>query len=514
MAAKICVPCDFGIENLHNPFHGNVHVEFEDDSKMKVNSLILSWNSETFFYFFNELRLTNVEIKDFSKDAVIVFLESMYSGNVNLTKGLFRDIYKLSVAFKAKWITDRCREFLCMLCEHQSQKFEDLLFVFNEAIYAETILKTESLIDTVVEHFSRIKTIENLFVHRYLQENYTTITSATLEHLLLINKGDFSPFISVMIEYLIGGGINNATRSLISNSQIVEHFANNMDCYEEVYELLALKTDNLTVDDFKALSNLNLSVIRAIKTISKDYKKQDVLVKDIPNLFHDWNLFKDLSDEKTVEILSSLPNISYLMIIEMCDLLGLVRSRYLYILQNITQPFGTKSLFKIPSIFFQKLYYLDRFTNLPQNVVSEDDTAVIVGTETTVQQLLSTANLYKFYFKHPAAPQCEKDTECGFILKVTPCSKEETGRFDIELVTEGYPADIHCHDISAAHMHLVVEYYSYVGCGRSGRWLNMRISWRGRPEYQDVNLIEWGGYTVSHNGKARLVVYYDIRDRK
>ena len=168
MAAKICVPCDFGIENLHNPFHGNVHVEFEDDSKMKVNSLILSWNSETFCYFFNELRLTNVEVKDFSKDAVIVFLESMYSGNVNLTKGLFRDIYKLSVAFKAKWIADRCKEFLCMLCENQSQKFEDLLFVFNEAIYAETILKTDSFIDTVVEYFSRIKTIETcLFTATY-----------------------------------------------------------------------------------------------------------------------------------------------------------------------------------------------------------------------------------------------------------------------------------------------------------------------------------------------------------
>ena len=257
---------------------------------MKVNSLILSWNSDTFCYFFNELRLTNVEIKDFSKDAVIVFLESMYSGNVNLTKGLFREIYKLSVVFKAKWITDRCKEFFCMLCEHQSHKFEDLLFVFNEAIYAQTILKTESLINTVVEHFSRIETIENLFVHRYLQENYTTITSATLEHLLLINKGNFSPFISVMIEYLIGGEINNATRSLISNGKIVEHFANNMDCYEEVYELLALKlTDNFTVDDFKALTNLNLSVIRATKTISKTDKKRVVFVKDIPNanVFHD-----------------------------------------------------------------------------------------------------------------------------------------------------------------------------------------------------------------------------------
>ena len=508
MAAKICVPCDFGIQNLHDPFHGNVDVEFKEGSKMKVNSLILSWNSDTFCYFFNELRLTNVEIKDFSKDAVIVFLESMYSGNVNLTKGLFREIYKLSVVFKAKWITDRCTQFFSMLCEHQSPKFEDLLFVFNEAIYAQTILKTESLIKTVVEHFSRIDTIENLFVHRYLQENYTAITSATLEHLLLINKGNFSPFISVMIEYLIGGGINNATCSLISNCKIVEHFANNMDCYKEVYELLAFNlTDNFTVDDFKALTNLNLSVITAITTISKTDKKWVVLVKDIPNVFHDWNLFKDLSNDKIVEILFSMPNISYFMIIELC--IFLLHKRSMFIQENITQVFGTRSLCKVPYTFYKSINNYNTLTSLPQTVFSEDDTTVIVGTETTtLQQLVATENLYKFYFHHPAAPQCEKDTECGFILKVTPYSKDEAGRFNIELVTEEYPADIHYHGISAAHMHLVVEYYS--NC----RWYNMHISWRGRPECTEGGFIKWGNDKFPGSKEVRLVVYYDIRDGK
>ena len=38
---------------------------------MKVKSLILSWNSDTFCYFFNDLEI-NIE-------AVMVFLESMYS---------------------------------------------------------------------------------------------------------------------------------------------------------------------------------------------------------------------------------------------------------------------------------------------------------------------------------------------------------------------------------------------------------------------------------------------------
>ena len=132
---------------------------------------------------------------------------------------------------------------------------------------------------------------------------------------------------------------------------------------------------------------------------------------------------------------------------------------------------------------------------------------VIVGTEiTTLKELVTSLKFYKFYFKHPAAPQCKKDTDCGFMLKVCPCSKEDAGTFNIERVREEYPADIHCHDISAAHMHLVVE--RYVEC--KGIWVNSYISWLGKPEYSEGD-VRWGS-CLCDNRKVRLVVYYDIRD--
>ena len=118
---------------------------------------------------------------------------------------------------------------------------------------------------------------------------------------------------------------------------------------------------------------------------------------------------------------------------------------------------AAKSLCRVPPVFVQSLSTPDWLTDLLKTVVSEDDTAVIIGTETNLFELLATAKSYKFYFKHPASPRCEKDTECGFMLKITPGSLEEPGTFNIELVTEEYPADIHCHEISAAHMHLAVE---------------------------------------------------------
>ena len=207
-----------------------------------------------------------------------------------------------------------------------------------------------------------------------------------------------------------------------------------------------------------------------------------------------------------------MPNISYFMIVELCYLNIFSSELREKILQNITQIFANKSLCKLPSTFVQGFFTTDRLAKLPQSVISDDNAAVIVGTETTIGQLATNSELYKFYFQHPAAPRCEKHTECGFMLKVTPCSKEEVGSFNIELVTEEseYPADIHCHSevISAAHMHLVVELYC------NGRWCNMRISWRGKPEYsEEIGGVVWCG-VLCNNCRARLVVYYDIRDKK
>ena len=512
MVSKICVPCDFGIEKMYDPFHGNVTIEFNDDSKIKVNSLILSWNSATFCHIFDEFRLTNVDIKDFTKNAVILYLESLYTGELKLEMDLFRELYKLSVVFKTKWLTDSCTEFFYQLVENISNEFEDLCFVFNEALNAHKTLKNEDFMEMVVDRFSKIENISSLFMGRYLTEHFSSITSETLDNLLLICQEDYVPVLKSLKQHLTEGNINDTTRSLLSNSKVVKCLSDNLDIYEEVYELLAIKSGNMAGDDLKMVTNFNLCVIRASRGPSKTLSKQVVPVKDIPNLFHDLNVFKELSDEEIIWKLSSMPKISF-MIVELCyrDLFSCeLRDK---ILQNITQICANNSLCKLPSTFVQGFLYTDRLAKLPQSVISDDNTAVLIGTETRLVQLVTTSELYKFYFQHPAAPRCEKHTECGFMLKVTPCSKEEVGSFNIELVTEEseYPADIHCHSevISAAHMHLVVEWYY-----SKGRWYNWCISWAGKPEYsEERGGVVWDG-ALCNNYRARLVVYYDIRDKK
>ena len=267
-----------------------------------------------------------------------------------------------------------------------------------------------------------------------------------------------------------------------------------MECYGEIYELLVHKTDNMTVDDLKMLTNLNLCVIKANVSLSKADNKQVVLVKDIPNLFHNREMFRNnMSVEEIIERLSSIPNITIFMVTELCNCYPSLR---IHILQIITQICVTKSLCRVPSTFFQRVHWCatsDTLTSLPQTVVSDHDTVVIVETETpTFKELVTFAKFYKFYFKHPLAPRCEKVTECGFMLKVTPCSMEEAGTFNIELVTEEYPADIHFHEISGTHMHIVVEWYEE----DAGTWYNLCFSWNGKPDYRG-RCVMWGAFFVT-----------------
>ena len=359
----------------------------------------------------------------------------------------------------------------------------------------------------VVDRFSKIENIASIFVERYLKETFSSTSSVTLDNLMLICAEDCVPVLRSLKEHLVNGEIDANTRSLLTDSQIVECLADNLDIYEEMFELLAIKSGN----DFKMLTNLTFSVIRATRSPSRTLSKQVVPLKEIPNLFHYCEEFIGLSDEEILQKLSSMQNISIFMVVELCymDEFYGVRDK---VLQNITQIFASKSLCRVPNRFIQSFYEPDILSKLPQSVISEDDITVIVGTTTLLKKLVTTSELYQFHFQHPAALQCDKHRECGFMLKVTPCSKEEDVKFNIQLVTEEseYPADIHCHSevISAAHMHLVIEW----DCGR---WCTHYCnSWRGRPEYsEESGGVVWGGM-LYNNYPVRLVVYYDIRDSK
>ena len=139
-------------------------------------------------------------------------------------------------------------EFFNHLCESVSYEFEGLFYVFSEAMYAYNQLKNEDLIKIVIDRFSKIQNIASILVERYLTENFSSMNSETLDYLLLVCVEDFVPVLKSLQQHLIEGDIDDTTRNLLSYPKIVECLTDNLDVYEEVYELLANISGNMTID--------------------------------------------------------------------------------------------------------------------------------------------------------------------------------------------------------------------------------------------------------------------------
>ena len=151
MAPKPLVPADFGIENLYDEFHGNVVLKLKDKVEMKANSMILKMNSPVFGDMFLNLEIRTLDMDDFSGAAVKTFLESLYTGEVQPNKELFRDINKIATVFKVTWLISKCEDYFCDLVQNavQDSDYNNLLFVFEEARYLKNSVKKPDFLSTL-----------------------------------------------------------------------------------------------------------------------------------------------------------------------------------------------------------------------------------------------------------------------------------------------------------------------------------------------------------------------------
>ena len=386
---------------MYDPFHGNVDIVLADDTKMKASSLLLSWNSATFRYLFTDLRMSTVEMKDFSKGAVIAYLECLYSGDIIMDKPMFREMNKLSYAFKTEWLSDHCKAYFVSLCEENVIEFEELKFLFDEAVYVKNVLKSSDFIEIVVNCFIKTENIGELFVERYIKENYCLTATEILESLLVICQGELLPVIKVMKEHLVTVDIDDTTRYLLSNNQVVKYFASHSDLYAVIYELLALKATNN--DYLRFITNLNVSVLKYAKETRENDKKQEDMIRNFPNLYHDKRVLQELSDEELIVALNSMPNISIFLLVELVYVFLRVKlhSKASKIKDKLLQMCLSKSLCRIPTIFVAQFHRPDLLKELPHAVISDDDSVIAISTETTATHLFTTPAYYKLFFKQP-----------------------------------------------------------------------------------------------------------------
>ena len=333
MAPKVVVPADFGIENLHSQFHGNVVLKLQGGEDMKANSLILSYHSSVFVHLFLELQQSVLEMEDFVGEAVKSFLGALYSGEIQLVRHLFRDVNKLCHVFKVEWLSGRCWDYFTGLVGGVSvhTDYHTLLFLFEEARFCMRVMKCDKFVDLVVQKICGLENRAEIFVEPYMK-NYSELETSQLDLMIQITKYDNPKFLlKIMKNYLEneGGIFNKASRYLLENVDLCKCIADDEDFFEELFDVLVSASSKSSDSAALFVNTLYRKSVRELKKRQSSSSSSGLLniassvsvvpssSTEIAHIFCSFEPFRGLNKQEFLDVAGESPLVMNLyMLIE------------------------------------------------------------------------------------------------------------------------------------------------------------------------------------------------------
>ena len=488
MAPKVTVPLDFGIENLHCEFHGNVVLKLQGGEEKRANSLILSYHSSVFVHLFLELHQTELEVEDFAGEAVKRFLGALYSGEILLEKDLFRDVNKLCHVFKVEWLAGRCGDYFTSLVGgvSPSSDYQTLLFLFEEARFCSRVMKCNKFLDLVLEKICSLENRAEIFVEPYMR-NYCELETSQLDLMLQITRSIPVFLLKILKKNLESKGkiFDEASRYILQNVDLCKCISEDEASFEELFDVLdnatqssdsdALFVNKLykkSVKEFKNIASLSSSSSKPV--LSALVLPQ--ITTEIPNIFCSYERFRGLSTQEYLNAAKESPLILnlYTLIegIRVCD--EWLSPDMVHEMEIIRRQRGWRRI----SPEFLESYdpgaELDAVTirEHGNDLISKEESVRRVGrvvgpnkkmlswNSLTVKHLFETSQFYAFNFKHPDSNDCHLPGKCGFLLKFTPDMKSgQPHKFKVNICfdQEEYPEGLHIHTevVKADKIHLV-----------------------------------------------------------
>ncbi|XP_063694578.1 uncharacterized protein LOC134826214 [Bolinopsis microptera] len=207
MAPRIKVPANFGKEHINSEAHGNLLLKLKNGQGIKTNSMIMSLNSPVIDNLTTNLFQSSLEMDDFTKEAVECFVESMYTGEVDLLKKLiFEDVNKMAHVFDVSWLAKRCLKFYkTVVLNFGSNSYEEILFACEVASRAHYNLKQSNYVSSFVKNMVSRDIGTTLFLQRYMAD-FAELSKRQIDMSVAVagnvTKSVMIPFISHVINNL------------------------------------------------------------------------------------------------------------------------------------------------------------------------------------------------------------------------------------------------------------------------------------------------------------------------
>ena len=499
MAPKVVVPADFGIENLHCEFHGNVVLKLQGGEDMNANSLILSYHSSVFVRLFLELNQSVLEMDDFTNKSVKSFLGALYSGEIQLDRELFRDVNKMCHVFKVDWLSRRCGDYFASLVGDVSisTDYQTLLFLFEEARFCLKTLKCDQLLDLVVQKICSLENRVEIFVRPYMK-NYTQLDTSQIDIMLEITRKNPISLLSIVKENIEDGAVldKEYVLHLLQNIDLCKCIHEDETLLEEAFDVILESADlsrenerllhklyRQASKDFKSSDN-TLEVVQDLSASEEPLVSEEI---EIANLFTPFESFENLRafaffDQGLVSPLIS----NFYMLIEGLWLNTFLRMQkdssatdlhaIILVLDHIRSKRNWKQLCPeyLSDLPGDYELFLKLITQKVPTIVSQpDSTHRLVGevveifgsTETNLRfcDLFARKVRLAYYLPQSVTSKlnCSQNGFCGFVLETKPVLKDGNPhkfKASISFDSSKFPDDLHWHpeiiDIEETHLML------------------------------------------------------------
>ena len=526
MAPNISVPMNFGIRLLDSPTHSTLQLKASEGQIVKASSVILSYNSPVIDHMTTTLHLTSVDMEEFSDKAVRYFVDAAYSGeSPPISRDLFRDVNKIANVFKMSWLVTRCVEQFAGIAEEiQQSAYQDFSFLFDEAVYVLSELKSRQLVEVALGRIQSLNAQQD-FISRYL-ENLTSMSRYQVDLIIELAGTCVEYIVKPLTEKLTAGLpgqgflVLDNLKYILENINLCHCRKYNTELYEGLFDLLeGICTSQ---DDFKWILGLQRkSSKKSVKSMENNAASSvtSIVQSDdsyvIPNLFH--TLDCSLTFDEVIDWLGKADEVKNLwMFME-----GLwtwsranrgskieCSSKILDKLSEIRTQRQWEKIIKGYMEFFglnDAIQKMTSFTGISEEFVGDTRWSLAI-TDNSVS-LREVFSLFEGETKlslttNYTLPSCSTPGECGFIIKSVPA--DNGPKLFLSTDPNDYSDTIHYHsEIKAEYMHFFIEKDIDILEDED----ILLLSWAGRPIYQDDKII-WAPPFVTDAAAMDTTRYY------
>ena len=244
-----------------------VLIKIRDGDPLCVSIKRLTTDSKVFRRFILELRYEEIEMDDFSPDAVALFLSLLEDRSLSVSdiqSEDFRELHKMSVVFEVEWLTERCSEWLNEKIEiigEADLQFKQ--FLLEECLYILRKWDIRKFVDFLV---SKMIELDNTEFIAKCMENFEKVDQIKMDLMLILGGSDPKLFLELIIQNIdIQQTLHKNTKYLMENINLRLCLKVNFELYHELFCKIST-AENIRAEDlawaFKLSTDAEMQVVK------------------------------------------------------------------------------------------------------------------------------------------------------------------------------------------------------------------------------------------------------------